>query len=882
MLTFLSRHRYKTILVLAFLTALIVPASLFIDVRDLCAHSPHDPIDALEISPTYDQDEILFIAISDYVLRSTDGGHSWKALVNGLDNKHDLSSIAISPSFHTDKTLFLSSLGDGIYKSQDGGDSWTTLGKGLSDLKISLLSISPNYRSDRTVLAAGTDGGLFRSEDGGDGWHRVIDDGTKITALAFSPDLSGALVVSGDDRGRLYFSDNGEVWQPAGQIPQAGAITVIAISPNFSSDGTFFIGTERGGVFRTVDGGASFVEVNEGLRFTIRGKYGTLRKSKEGPIVRRDEKDIVSIALSPSYESDSTVFVSMWNEAVFKSQDGGSTWGRHAVGLTCDHQADAADYRSPHFRAVRFSSDFEHDETIFLGGFDGLFKSTDGGRHWVQMETLPLRLIKGLAVSPGDISSLSVAITTYGGGACTTDDQGATWAINNSGLKTTRLSDIAFSPSYQTDDLLFSAARGYLLRSTDRGDTWDKIELDYARDWTSSWRRRVSSVLKWVGIPSSLSELILTDLEKKTPFATVLAVSPDYPSDRTMYFGSRYHGLFRSTDDTLDPSIIWDGMGRTITALAISPDFPSDGTLFASLRGAGVYKTIDRGDTWRPANNGLTFLEAWESPTVHDITKKDVLLAISPHYGMDKTVFAACSEGLFRTVDGGESWQELNGAPFGEDAYVIGLAISPDYEHDATLLVSVRGGGLFIAEDGGTTFAEIGTHLIESNYAIEYIAFSPSYAVDHAIYAASDEELFRSSDGGKTWELIARPVRYENMREVVSYEGEWSISNGVDFSAGSVSYSDVAHARAILNFVGTGVSWIGTESNDQGIARVFIDGEFVGEVDQFNETRESLVTSYSLGDLPYGPHTIVIEATGTKNSRSSGYRIEVDAFDIAP
>ena len=880
---FNSPGRYKALLIFPVLIVLIGAASLFFDVRDLCAHSPHDPIDALEISPTYDQDKTLFIVISDYMLRSTDGGFSWKALANGWDNKHLLSFITIAPSYHSDKTLFVSSDGDGIYRSQDGGDSWVGVNNGLGSLNIRLLSIYPGYHSDKIVLAAGTEGGLYRTKDGGDSWRQVVDDDIKITAIAFSPDLKKDQVIAGDHRGVLYLStDGGESWQQIFQIAGAGAITAIAISPAFSSDDTFFVGTETGGILRTSDGGASFIEVNEGLRFTMRGRFGTFRKSGEGPIVRRDEKDIISIALSPDYKVDSTVFISMWNEAVFKSHDGGNTWSRYVIGLTCDSQADAAAYKSPHFRALRISSNFENDETIFLGGFDGLFKSTDGGRHWTQMETLPLGLIKGLALSPGDGNSLSVAVTTYGGGACTTDDQGTSWAINNSGLKTTRLSDIIFSPNYQTDRILFSASRGYLLRSTDGGNAWDKIELDYAANWTTNLRRGISSVLRDLGIQSSLSELILTEAEGKTPFATVLAVSPNFASDNTLFFGTRYHGIFRSVDGGLSLSMIWDGMGRTVTSLVISPDFSSDGTLFASLRGAGVYKTVDGGDTWQPANNGFTFLEAWQSPTVHDITEKDVRLAISPHYGADKTVLAACSEGLFKTTDGGESWQELEDPAYGEDGYIIGMAISPDYANDETLIVSVRGRGLFETRDGGITFAEIGSGLIENNYAIEYMAFSMSYATDDTIYAASDEELFRSTDGGTTWEMIPRPVRYENMRDVVYYEGEWSISKGDDVSASSVSYSDVAHNKAVLNFVGTGVSWIGTESNDQGIARVYIDGNYMGDVDQFSDTRKPMVRSFSVADLAYGPHTIIVEVTDTKNPQSKGYRIEIDAFDAVP
>jgi photosystem II stability/assembly factor-like uncharacterized protein len=861
----------------ALLILLLAAGVWFVDVRDLCAHSPHDPIDSLALSPVYHQDRTLFVIISDHIFKSTDEGASWKELVRGLDHTHVLSSVGLSPSYQSDGTLFVSSDGDGIYRSQDGGSSWVKVDNGLANRNIGFLSIYPGYRSDNVVLAAGTEMGLYRTADGGDHWNQVLDDGVRVTAVAFSPDLGKDWVFAGDSEGTLYRStDRGETWSAVHETPNSGAITSIAVSPHFSSDGTFLVGTEKGGIFKTVDGGDLFVAINEGLRFTLRGRYATLRLSKVEPIIRRDEKNIVSLAISPDYENDSSIFATMWNEAVFKSDDGGQTWKRYPLGLTCDSQADTDEYKSPHFRNLGMSPSFAEDRTIFLGGFDGLFKSVDGGRHWAQMETLPLGLIKGLALSPGGGDDLSVAITTYGGGAYTTYDQGDTWVVGNKGLKTTRLSGIVFSPCYSADGTIFSAARGYILKSTDKGASWAKSSLKY-----TSWRTRVSSILTWLGLPSFLSRQILSDEETTTPFATVFAISPDFESDGTIYFGTRDHGIFKSTDGGASASAVWDGMARTIASLVISPDFSSDGTLFASVRGAGVYRTMDGGNTWEPVNDGFTFIESWQSPMVHDITERDIQLMISPSYGTDETLFAAASEGLFKTVGGGESWQELKGSDQVKDGYIIGMAISPNYAQDETLLVSVRGIGLFKTDDGGATFDQIGSDLIASNQAVELLQFSASYAVDDTIYAASDEALFRSTDGGSTWETISRPVRYENMREVVHFEGEWTESTGDEFSASSITHSDVAGDRATLNFVGTGVSWIGTESDDQGIARVYVDGNYVGDVDQFGDKR-TMVRSYSVTDLAYGPHTIAIEVTGTKDPQSAGYRIALDAFDILP
>jgi hypothetical protein len=111
---------------------------------------------------------------------------------------------------------------------------------------------------------------------------------------------------------------------------------------------------------------------------------------------------------------------------------------------------------------------------------------------------------------------------------------------------------------------------------------------------------------------------------------------------------------------------------------------------------------------------------------------------------------------------------------------------------------------------------------------------------------------------------------------------EKKVLKGKNYSASSITQSDIIQSKAILPFVGAGISWIGTESKDQGIAKVYIDGDFKGYVDQFSETRNAMVISYSITGLEYGPHMIMIEVSDTKNPKSAGYRIGIDAFDIMP
>lgn len=160
--------------------------------------------------------------------------------------------------------------------------------------------------------------------------------------------------------------------------------------------------------------------------------------------------------VSPHYRTDFTIFVSTWYAGVFRSDDGGGTWTKYSTGLTSDAQADLARFKSPHFSEVRMSKNFLQDRTIFVGGYDGLFKSTDAGNRWLAIETLSAKIIMSLAISPQSQGRSTMAMTTLLGGAYLSADQGTTWGKINQGLADVHLLDIAFSPNFPSDGALFT------------------------------------------------------------------------------------------------------------------------------------------------------------------------------------------------------------------------------------------------------------------------------------------------------------------------------------------------------------------------------------------------------------------------------------------
>ncbi len=123
-------------------------------------------------------------------------------------------------------------------------------------------------------------------------------------------------------------------------------------------------------------------------------------------------------------------------------------------------------------------------------------------------------------------------------------------------------------------------------------------------------------------------------------------------------------------------------------------------------------------------------------------------------------------------------------------------------------------------------------------------------------------------------------VRYEETDPSVARTGNWGIAAGPGASGGGIIYSDAAGAAATFTFTGNKVSWIGLKGSDYGKAAVYLDGKFQGELDLYNNSYQQQVVLFTASGLTNTTHTLRIEVTGRKNTRASGTRVAVDAFDI--
>ena len=371
-----------------------------------------------------------------------------------------------------------------------------------------------------------------------------------------------------------------------------------------------------------------------------------------------------------------------------------------------------------------------------------------------------------------------------------------------------------------------------------------------------------------------------------------IELSPAFAEDQKMLLGFRRKGVWKSEDGGASWDRSWDGPLDYVTDLKISPDFPNDGTAFAAFRGSGVYVTRNGATSWQAVNTGFDYFAGFkrtqspnhfiDPPLFRAIT--DVVLAVSPQYAMDSTVFAGSAEGLFLSTDGGQAWQKLSiVTPLIRNS-VSGLGISPKYGIDRTIIVSVKGKGLYLSTDAGKSFEPTGVDLLQDNVELKYIRFSPTFQSDNTIHGASEWDLYTSVDKGATWAVIERPIRYEDWRGTypgpVWFTGDWVRETGGSFSASTQTATERPGARATLNFHGNAISWFGERGPSGGMARVVIDGVEVGIADLYSEINSPSSKIFTISDLKDMPHNVVIEALDDKNPSSTGRRVTVDNIDV--
>ena len=265
------------------------------------------------------------------------------------------------------------------------------------------------------------------------------------------------------------------------------------------------------------------------------------------------------------------------------------------------------------------------------------------------------------------------------------------------------------------------------------------------------------------------------------PVGNRVASVTGVPGDRTTYYaGAASGGIWRTTDAGLNWEPVFDDQPvHSIGALAVAPGDPAivwAGTGESSIRsnvsiGNGVWKSTDGGDSWTHA--GLEGTGRVGRIIVHPRNPDVVYVAALGH------AYAPSRErGVYRTTDGGASWEQVLFVDEGTGAYE--MVMDP---HNARKIVATTwdldlktwkrdsggpGSGLHVTMDGGDSWRKLEGNGLPTR-RIGKIAVCMSASDSDRIYAlietgdgvpidgeeTDNGELWRTDDGGESWQITS-------------------------------------------------------------------------------------------------------------------------------
>lgn len=455
-------------------------------------------IEALEYSPSFSSDQTVFAAtLGSGFLISTNAG-SWTQSSSGLTDM-SVISMAFSPAYAQDATLWVTTAAGGAFQSANRGASWgrpVTIPRTLSPLTtihyqtiaaapgLQLLGTfeglwtsansgaswdyidlnptrmvryilpSPDYANDQTVFVTTYGSGSLWTTDGGANWSLENTGMTSpyIDGAAISPNFANdGMAFGGTYKGLDRTKNRGVSWE---LMPGPGTIAYprgLALSPNFAQDGIVYLGTtapNSGGIAQIGKTPAGFyTSTDQGKTWTLTGLNGT---------------GVISIAISPAFTTDNTVFVATESNGVYKSTDSASTWTQLKVGTTQMVQ-------------VVLSPGFATDGTVFTTAVPGgLYKSSNGGSSWTLLPNTGNMRVLDIALSPNFANDQTMFIGTIQNGVMMSTNGGAAFSTVTS-FPDVFAGAVGISPNFANDHTLLAAGYPGLFKSTDGGSAWSYL-----------------------------------------------------------------------------------------------------------------------------------------------------------------------------------------------------------------------------------------------------------------------------------------------------------------------------------------------------------------------------------------------------------------------
>jgi photosystem II stability/assembly factor-like uncharacterized protein len=668
-------------------------------------------------------------AASGGVWKSIDGGNTFKPIFD--EHTQSIGDLRVDPS--DPQTVWVGtgeantrnsvSIGDGVYKSTDGGESWTHLGLEKTE-RIARVLVDPKARDTVYVCAtgalwsAGEERGVYKTTDGGKTWKKVlyVDDSTGCSELAIDPQEPRILYAgtwtlrrypdffnSGGPGSALYKStDGGETWKELDNGLPKRPRGRIAVSVAPSRPSTLYAVIEARDVaankadtalYRSDDAGSSWTRVNDSFNIQARPFYFALVVVDPSDHLRLYKPGLTLTTSTDGGKSFTSLFTggqgsyhsdihALWihparpNE-LYMGTDGGVYVSKNRTGAWSfarnlplgQFYKIAVDDQDPYriYGGLQDNSSWvgpseawggiENKDWVVVGGGDGFATFPDGRDPRYVYRTLQ----GGVATRVDLVTGEAKDIKPYA-------DKGESELRFNW--------NAAFVPSPNDPGTIYMGAQ-YLLRSRDRGDSWERISPDLTTNDPKRQRQKESGGLS---IDNSTAE----------NNTTIYSISESPKDPEVIWVG---------TDDG-NVQLTRDGGKTWSNKLDRIPGAPRGAwvsRVTASSFDAGTaYVTIDdhrRGDMRPYVYRTRDFGESWESLVTDAIEGYAWVLiedTVNPNL-----LFLGTEWGLWISLDGGAQWARFEGG-LPQRVAVHDIAIQA---RQGDLVVGTHGRSIYVLDD---------------------------------------------------------------------------------------------------------------------------------------------------------------------------------------
>ncbi len=654
----------------------------------------------------------------------------------------------------------------GIFKTVNGGMSWTPIFDRQNTISVGDIALEPG---NSEVIWVGTGegnprnsvsfgDGVYKSTDGGKTWkHMGLRDSNTISKVIVHPRNPDVVYVAAvghiwgpnEERGVFMTTDGGKTWQKTLYIDNLHGISDLEIdpqNPNILHAGvwkferkpwTFTSGSDKGGVFRSTDGGRTWNKIDKGLPKMI-GRIGlgvapsnpnvvyAILEAKEGTLYRSDDRgetfrqvyrnqNIVGrgfyytqVEIDPTDENKVYAVASL----LFKSLDGGRTFTRISPATHIDFHALWIDPSNP--------------KRMWQGQDGGVAVSTDEGGSWEYVNNFAAgqfyQVFADNAVPFYNVSGGLQDNGTWVGPSRNREPSG----IHNDDWRMISFGDGFFAIAHPDDsDLFLTESQGGNVVRTNMKNREQQFVVPFFGIGGAAENDKVRFNWNAPLIPSPHDKntvyLAGSSVFKSTDFGkTWMAISDDLTTNNRERLKDAGGPVF--TENT---SAEYYG---TVISLAESP-IQKD-MLWAGSDDGNLQMTTDGGKNW-------TRLSVRNSPAESPVSHVEPSRtnANTAYVAFDRHKLDDYKPYIFKTTDGGKNFSNVSGN-LPEKAYVHVVREDPK---NTNLLYAGTEIGLYASWDGGRTWRELNM----KNF--------PRVAVHDIIVHARDNDLIVATHGRSIW-----------------------------------------------------------------------------------------------------------------------------------